>query len=90
MIHHLSFGETYPGQVHPLDGYRDIATEDPATGEGGREGESFLFYFCVGGMMYQYFIKIVPTVYNKLSGNVSCCHVIWALDHVICTSPSSR
>ena len=40
--------------------------------------------------MYQYFIKIVPTVYNKLSGNVSCCHVIWALDHVISTSPSSR
>ena len=38
MIHHLSFGETYPGQVHPLDGYRDIATEDPATGEWVREG----------------------------------------------------
>ena len=32
-IHHLSFGEDYPGQLHPLDGYTQVATEDPSTGE---------------------------------------------------------
>ena len=33
VIHHLSFGEDYPGQRHPLDGYTQVATEDPPTGE---------------------------------------------------------
>ena len=31
-IRHLSFGEDYPGQTHPLDGYQQVATEDPPTG----------------------------------------------------------
>jgi hypothetical protein len=53
-IRHLSFGEDYPGQTHPLDGYQQVATEDPPT----------------GGVMYQYFVKIVPTVYKNISGSV--------------------
>ena len=32
-VHHLSFGEDYPGQRHPLDGYTQVASEDPTTGE---------------------------------------------------------
>ena len=29
---------------------------------------------CVGGVMYQYFVKVVPTVYNRLTGKV-CFHL---------------
>ena len=31
-IHHLSFGDTYPGQQNPLDGYTQTSTEDLETG----------------------------------------------------------
>ncbi|KAL5493242.1 hypothetical protein EMCRGX_G014389 [Ephydatia muelleri] len=52
-IHRLSFGEEYPGIVNPLDGYLQVAEEQSDS----------------GGMMYQYFIKVVPTIYKSLSGN---------------------
>ena len=31
-IHYLSFGDTYPGQHNPLDGYTQVSVEDLATG----------------------------------------------------------
>ncbi|XP_064381837.1 endoplasmic reticulum-Golgi intermediate compartment protein 3-like [Halichondria panicea] len=53
-IGHLSFGEDYPGQLHPLNGYTQVQQVDLPT----------------GGLMYQYFIKVVPTIYHKLSGEL--------------------
>uniref|UniRef100_H2ZMJ8 Endoplasmic reticulum-Golgi intermediate compartment protein 3 n=1 Tax=Ciona savignyi TaxID=51511 RepID=H2ZMJ8_CIOSA len=50
-INHLSFGSTYPGQVHPLDNQVVTATKT--------------------SMAFQYYIKIVPTTYEKLNGDVS-------------------
>lgn len=50
-IHRLSFGEDYPGIINPLDGLSQVANEQTPT----------------GGTMYQYFVKIVPTVYKSLN-----------------------
>ncbi|XP_053382292.1 endoplasmic reticulum-Golgi intermediate compartment protein 3-like isoform X1 [Mercenaria mercenaria] len=47
-IHHLSFGEEYPGKVNPLDGL--VQVDDTTQ------------------MMFQYFIKIVPTTYTSVDG----------------------
>uniref|UniRef100_A0A8C8YGC7 Endoplasmic reticulum-Golgi intermediate compartment protein n=1 Tax=Prolemur simus TaxID=1328070 RepID=A0A8C8YGC7_PROSS len=49
-IHHLSFGEDYPGIVNPLDHTNVTAPQ--------------------ASMMFQYFVKVVPTVYMKVDGEV--------------------
>nr|XP_009860519.1 endoplasmic reticulum-Golgi intermediate compartment protein 3-like [Ciona intestinalis] len=49
VFNHLSFGSTYPGQVHPLDNLEVIASES--------------------SVAFQYYVKIVPTTYEKLSGD---------------------
>ncbi|CAN1236309.1 Endoplasmic reticulum-Golgi intermediate compartment protein 3 [Linum grandiflorum] len=48
-INSLSFGESFPGVVNPLDGV--VWTQESPSG------------------MYQYFIKVVPTVYTDVSGH---------------------
>ncbi len=75
-IHRLSFGEDYPGQVNPLDNFSAVSTEDLRTGNTYPIGGILLvmvYNILIGGVMYQYFVKVVPTVYNKLTGQVSVC-----------------
>ncbi|CAN0824456.1 Endoplasmic reticulum-Golgi intermediate compartment protein 3 [Linum grandiflorum] len=55
-INSLSFGESFPGVVNPLDGqmftdFSVVWTQESPSG------------------MYQYFIKVVPTVYTDVSGH---------------------
>ncbi|TMW65761.1 hypothetical protein Poli38472_008403 [Pythium oligandrum] len=50
IIHSLSFGTPYPGQVGPLDGTKKIAAQ-------------------IGGV-FQYFVKVVPTIYSDISSEV--------------------
>lgn len=47
-IHHMSFGEKYPGIVNPLDGISQVAENSQ--------------------MMFQYYVKIVPTTYTSVTG----------------------
>lgn len=47
-IHNFSFGEHYPGQQYPLDGWKSVAYQP--------------------SMCFQYYVKIVPTVYLNLRG----------------------
>ncbi len=62
--------------MNPLDGYSQVATEDPPTGRPAdrlpAEWNNGYLPPPSGGMMYQYFVKIVPTVYKEISGTVSC------------------
>ena len=50
VIHHLSFGPTFPGQLQPLDGHASAVTQGPA--------------------MFQYHVKIVPTLFEPLGGRL--------------------
>ncbi|OWK02892.1 ERGIC3 [Cervus elaphus hippelaphus] len=52
-IRHLSFGEDYPGIVNPLDHTNVTAPQGTSAG---------------ASMMFQYFVKVVPTVYMKVDG----------------------
>lgn len=38
------------------------------------------FFFCTDSIMYQYFVKIVPTAYVKIDGQVglSLCYFVWS------------
>lgn len=47
-IHHMSFGDEYPGIVNPLDGVSQTADNTQ--------------------MMFQYYVKIVPTTYTSVKG----------------------
>lgn len=49
----LSFGAEYPGIINPLDGHSQIDTAPVES----------------GGVMFQYFIKVVPTMYQSLDGS---------------------
>jgi len=42
-VHHLSFGQPFPGKTYPLDGKTFTAHQ--------------------GGVMFQYYVKVVPTIY---------------------------
>eukprot|EP01104_Vermistella_antarctica_P004260 TRINITY_DN14746_c0_g1_i1.p1 TRINITY_DN14746_c0_g1~~TRINITY_DN14746_c0_g1_i1.p1 ORF type:complete len:379 (+),score=92.73 TRINITY_DN14746_c0_g1_i1:203-1339(+) len=53
-INELSFGEKYPGLINPLDGAHKKTKNVDMKGY---------------GMMYQYFVKVVPTVYTYSDGN---------------------
>ena len=69
IIHHLSFGEIYPGIVNPLDGYTEISPQD--------------------SIMYQYFVKIVPTVYHPLSGELVKSNQFSVTKHQRRTNPAA-
>jgi len=53
-IHHLSFGEKFPGIVNPLDNVqKSFVSSKDAPQSGG---------------MYMYYVKVVPTSYSYLTG----------------------
>eukprot|EP00201_Polytomella_parva_P020208 CAMPEP_0175043532 /NCGR_PEP_ID=MMETSP0052_2-20121109/3244_1 /TAXON_ID=51329 ORGANISM="Polytomella parva, Strain SAG 63-3" /NCGR_SAMPLE_ID=MMETSP0052_2 /ASSEMBLY_ACC=CAM_ASM_000194 /LENGTH=374 /DNA_ID=CAMNT_0016306611 /DNA_START=547 /DNA_END=1671 /DNA_ORIENTATION=+ len=52
VINHLSFGKTFPGAIHQLDGSSQRSTQAQTKTLG----------------MYQYFIKVVPTEFQPLDG----------------------
>ena len=52
-IKKLSFGAEYPGIVNPLDGHSQVDTTPSES----------------GGVMFQYFVKVVPTMYQSLDGS---------------------
>jgi hypothetical protein len=58
-IHRLSFGEDFPGVVQPLDGITQIVNSGliPVTSS-----------FCKGLGRFQYFINVVPTIYEYSNG----------------------
>ncbi|KAL4218267.1 Endoplasmic reticulum-Golgi intermediate compartment protein 3 [Mactra antiquata] len=60
-IHHMSFGEEYPGIVNPLDGAVNIAD--------------------MAQMMFQYFIKVVPTTYTNVNGKTVATNQFSATKH---------
>ena len=71
-FHRLSFGTDYPGIQNPLDGRSAIDNAGSKYYELFTTNliNAFFFFFFLGSMMYQYFVKVVPTVYKKLSGKV--------------------
>ena len=62
----LSFGQEYPGIINPLDGHQafDVETTHGMVTGCGING---IFYSLIGGIMFQYFIKVVPTLYRRLN-----------------------
>ena len=52
VVHTLQFGQYFPGQENPLDGYRNILDLTTHTED-------------VGNGKFNYFLKIVPTRYEK-------------------------
>lgn len=60
-IHHLSFGQDYPGIVNPLDGLFQLADKSQ--------------------MMFQYFIKVVPTTYTDVDGGTVATNQFSATKH---------
>eukprot|EP00658_Telonema_sp_P-2_P056038 TRINITY_DN44533_c0_g2_i1.p1 TRINITY_DN44533_c0_g2~~TRINITY_DN44533_c0_g2_i1.p1 ORF type:complete len:402 (-),score=93.15 TRINITY_DN44533_c0_g2_i1:174-1379(-) len=54
-VNQLSFGPEYPGMANPLDGRVQIVGDSEQTPSSG---------------MFQYFVKIVPTNYHKVGGEV--------------------
>lgn len=76
-IKHLSFGEDYPGIVNPLDHTNVTAPQGTTLGGGpfshqnpARHPRPVLASH-TASMMFQYFVKVVPTVYMKVDGEVS-------------------
>lgn len=90
-INHLSFGDSYPGLVNPLDGRTNAAHTNapPPTAEDAAKADPNSQLALVpslphhakehknpgvddshpfGGGKFQYFIKVVPTWYDKLDG----------------------
>lgn len=61
-INHLSFGDSYPGIVNPLDGQQRKIT--------------------VGGGIFQYYVKVVPTTYKYLDGKVVDTNQFSVTEHV--------
>ncbi|CCW65535.1 unnamed protein product [Phytomonas sp. EM1] len=55
-IHHLEFGESFPGQINPLTGIEQIR---------GRETDTGAKRFVNG--RFSYFVKVVPTRYEATS-----------------------
>uniref|UniRef100_A0A8B9X7G0 Endoplasmic reticulum-Golgi intermediate compartment protein n=1 Tax=Bos mutus grunniens TaxID=30521 RepID=A0A8B9X7G0_BOSMU len=74
-IRHLSFGEDYPGIVNPLDHTNVTAPQGTSPG-GSPSGPSPARTHAqcpllpTASMMFQYFVKVVPTVYMKVDGEV--------------------
>lgn len=78
LTHHvrkLSFGEEYPGQVNPLDGHDEAAMKSafssrnvPSTMMSRPPCASHLSpaFPSDGLIMYQYFVKVVPTRYQRV------------------------
>lgn len=64
-IRKLSFGTEFPGVINPLDDHKTI---DSISQQGKCTRLLLCDYYClVGGLMYQYFIKVVPTVYKHIN-----------------------
>ncbi|KTG36481.1 hypothetical protein cypCar_00016371 [Cyprinus carpio] len=71
-IKHLSFGKDYPGIINPLDGTNVAAPQVAGL------IDSLIYYSAraiqkkieLASMMYQYFVKIVPTIYVNGDGEV--------------------
>jgi hypothetical protein len=72
-VRKLSFGEEYPGQVNPLDGHDEAAMKSGFS----RHRASYYDHFRAashlcpalssdGLIMYQYFVKVVPTRYQRV------------------------
>lgn len=88
-IKHLSFGEDYPGIVNPLDHTNVTAPQGTVLGGSplfvtkALPGTYALcFLLLTASMMFQYFVKVVPTVYMKVDGEVSrewSCPPVWFL-----------
>lgn len=79
-IRHLSFGEDYPGIVNPLDRTNVTAPQGTCLGASPLQllptRHPCLVFTPHGllpaaSMMFQYFVKVVPTVYMKVDGEVS-------------------
>ena len=62
MIHHLSFGPDFPGQVRPLDGHASQMVTGPS--------------------MFQYHVKIVPTLFEALGSSLVDSNQFSATDFV--------
>ncbi|XP_041060516.1 endoplasmic reticulum-Golgi intermediate compartment protein 3 isoform X2 [Carcharodon carcharias] len=75
-IKHLSFGSDYPGIVNPLDGSNITAQQDfqslisIALTKIFKWFQPMRGFYQIASMMFQYFVKIVPTIYVKLDGEV--------------------
>eukprot|EP01123_Difflugia_compressa_P003078 TRINITY_DN13947_c0_g1_i1.p1 TRINITY_DN13947_c0_g1~~TRINITY_DN13947_c0_g1_i1.p1 ORF type:complete len:198 (+),score=21.96 TRINITY_DN13947_c0_g1_i1:29-595(+) len=52
-IHHLAFGDEYPGIINPLDGVKKLWEDTD------------------GSPMYEYFLQIVPTLYETSWGLIT-------------------
>jgi len=59
IIHSLSFGDLYPGQINPLD---DVSKQQPSI-----DDPKNLIPSSEMGGMFMYYIKIVPTTYSHLT-----------------------
>lgn len=76
-IKHLSFGEDYPGIVNPLDHTNVTAPQGTILGGSPFSHQNPAWHPCLclplhtASMMFQYFVKVVPTVYMKVDGEVS-------------------
>ncbi|KAH0515645.1 Endoplasmic reticulum-Golgi intermediate compartment protein 3 [Microtus ochrogaster] len=75
-IKHLSFGEDYPGIVNPLDHTNVTAPQGTVLGGSPSVTKALpgtyalCFLLLTASMMFQYFVKVVPTVYMKVDGEV--------------------
>lgn len=82
MVTHKPRKKTYPLVRHTQDSLVQLVvllyTQTVVQATGGslmdavsNLSQMIILFHPTGGMMYQYFIKVVPTIYHKLSGEVS-------------------